>query len=51
MSIYDDVAKAGALNTVKKIKAQMLAAVSTNEETKEHRANIVYLINNTLEPK
>lgn len=51
MSIYDDVAKAGALNTVKKIKAQMMTALSTNEETKAHRANIVYLINSALEPK
>lgn len=51
MPIYDDVARAAALNAVKKIKAQMATAVSTNEETKAHRANIVYLINSTLEPK
>jgi hypothetical protein len=29
----------------------MATAISTNEETKAHRANIVYLINNALEPK
>ena len=29
----------------------MASAVSTNEETKAHRANIVYLINNALEAK
>jgi hypothetical protein len=48
---YDDVAKAAALNTLKKIKAQMATAVSTNEETKAHRGSIVFLINNTLENK
>lgn len=50
-SMYDDVAKAAALNTVKKIKAQMTTAVATNEETKAHRANIIYIINKELEPK
>jgi hypothetical protein len=48
---YDDVAKAGALNTLKKIKTLMTAAVSTNEETKAHRANIIYLINYGLEAR
>jgi hypothetical protein len=51
MPMYDDVARAAALNTVKKIRAQMLAAPSTNEETKAHRGSIVYLIDNALEPK
>jgi hypothetical protein len=49
--MFDDVAKAGALNAVRKIKTLMATAVSTNEETKAHRANIVYLINNALEAK
>jgi len=49
--MYDDVAKAGALNTIRKIKTLMASAVSTNEETKAHRANIVYLINYGLEPR
>ncbi|MEI9810782.1 MAG: hypothetical protein WDO16_24540 [Bacteroidota bacterium] len=48
---YDDVAKAAALNTLKKIKALLATAVSINEETKAHRANLVFLINNALEPK
>jgi hypothetical protein len=48
-SNYDDVAKAGALNTLKKVKALLATAVSTNEETKAHRANIIYLINYGLE--
>ena len=49
--LYDDVAKAAALNTLRKIKGMMGSAVSTNEETKAHRANIVFLINYGLEPK
>jgi hypothetical protein len=49
--MFDDVSKAGALNAVRKVKSLMASAVSTNEETKAHRANIVYLINNALEAK
>lgn len=49
--MFDDVAKAGALNTVRKIKSLLGTAISTNEETKAHRANIVYLINYALEAK
>jgi hypothetical protein len=49
--LYDDVAKAASLNTLKKIKTQMATAVSTNEETRAHRANLVFLINNAMEPK
>ncbi len=51
MPFYDDVAKAAALNTLKKIKAQMATAVSPNEETKAHRGNIIFIINNALDPK
>lgn len=50
-TLYDDVAKAAALNTLKKIKTLLATAVSTNEETKAHRANLVFLINNALEAK
>jgi hypothetical protein len=48
---YDDVAKAAALNTIKKLKAQLITAVSTNEESRAHRANLVFLINKVLENK
>lgn len=48
---YDDVAKAAALNTLKKIKAQLATAVSTNEETKAHRAALLFSINKALDPK
>jgi hypothetical protein len=51
MSQHDEVARAAALHAMKKIKAQMLTAVSPNEETKAHRENLVFLINTALEPK
>jgi Met-zincin/Domain of unknown function (DUF5117) len=50
-SPYDDVAKAAALNTLKKIKIQLATAVSTNEETKAHRSNLQFIITNALEVK
>jgi len=43
-SPYDDVSIAAARSTLKKIKAKLATAVSTNEETKAHRANLVFLI-------
>lgn len=48
---YDDVAKAAALHILKKLKTQLGTAVSINEETKAHRASLVFLINNALEIK
>ena len=50
-SPYDDVARAAILNTIKKLKVQLSTAVSTNEETKAHRGNLLFIINNALEPK
>ncbi|MBL7744398.1 MAG: zinc-dependent metalloprotease [Chitinophagaceae bacterium] len=50
-AFYDDVSKAAALSTLKKVKALLATAVSTNEETKAHRANLLFLINNALEVK
>jgi hypothetical protein len=47
----DDVSKAAALYTLKKIKTQLATAVSTNEETKAHRANLVFMIEKGLEVK
>jgi len=40
----DNVAKAAALYTIKKLKTRLTAATSTNEETKAHRANLIYII-------
>ncbi len=48
---FDDVSKAAALSNLKKIKLQLAAAVSTNEETKAHRANLLFIITNALEVK
>lgn len=50
-SAYDDVAKAAALNAVRKIKTQLATAVSSNEETRAHRAALVFQINKALEAK
>jgi hypothetical protein len=51
MNQYDDVAQAAALNAVQKIKAQMTTAVSTNEESRAHRAHLVFMIKSALENK
>jgi hypothetical protein len=48
---FDDVSKAAALNTIKKVKAMLATAVSTNEETKAHRGSLVFIINNELDRK
>jgi hypothetical protein len=48
---FDDVAKAGALHAVRKVKTLMSTAISTNEETRAHRAALIYTINNSLEKK
>ncbi len=48
---YDDVSHAAALNTLRKVKAQITKAVSTNEETKAHRGNLAFLINTALDNK
>lgn len=48
---FDDISKAAAFNTLKKIKAQLATAVSTNEETKAHRGALVLVINKALDPK
>jgi len=48
---YDDVAKAAALNTLKKLKTQLAGAVSTNEDSRAHRGSLLFRINNALERK
>jgi hypothetical protein len=50
-SSYDDVSKADARYTLRKIKSQLQTAVSPNEETKAHRSNLVFLIDKALEVK
>jgi hypothetical protein len=48
---YDNASRAAFLYTLKKIKAMMAGAVSTNEQTRAHRANLVYMIDKALEVK
>ncbi|WP_206609800.1 zinc-dependent metalloprotease [Paracnuella aquatica] len=48
---YDEISKAAALHTLKKIKTQLAGAVSSNEESRAHRENLVFLINKALEVK
>jgi len=45
---YDDVARAGALATLKSVRSKLGKAVGGNEETKAHRANLVFLIDKAL---
>jgi hypothetical protein len=47
-SPLDNVSKAAALYTLKKLRTKLAAAVSTNEETKAHRANMLFLIDKAL---
>ena len=47
----DDVTKAAARYALKKIKGRMATAISTNEETKAHRSNIVYLVDDAITVK
>lgn len=48
---YDEISKAAALYNLKKIKTMMATAVSPDEETKAHRSNILFLIENALTVK
>lgn len=47
-STVDDVSKAAILYSLRKLRTKLAAAVSTNEETKAHRANLVFLIDKAL---
>jgi hypothetical protein len=48
---YDDIAKAAALHSLKKIKTQLTTAVSPTEETKAHRGNLTFIIEKALDTK
>jgi transcriptional regulator with PAS, ATPase and Fis domain len=50
-SNVDDVSKAAARYTLKKLKNRLNTAVSTNEETKAHRSNLIFLIDDALTVK
>ena len=47
-SPVDNVSKAAALYSIKKLRTKLAAATSTNEETKAHRANMIFLIDKAL---
>jgi hypothetical protein len=51
VSPYDNASKAAIYNTLKKIKGMLATAVSTDEQTKAHRANLVFLIDKALSVK
>jgi hypothetical protein len=50
-SSVDDVSKAAARYTLKKLKTKLTGAVSTNEETKAHRYSMIYMIDEVLTVK
>jgi hypothetical protein len=51
-SPFDDVAKAAARYSLKKLKTRLAAAAATaNEETKAHRANLIYKIDDATTVK
>jgi len=51
VSPYDNASKASMYNTLKKIKGMLATAVSTDEQTRAHRANLVFLIDKALSVK
>jgi hypothetical protein len=51
VSPYDNASKAAMYNTLKKIKGLLATAISTDEQTKAHRANLVFLIDKALSVK
>ncbi|RAJ11061.1 uncharacterized protein DUF5117 [Chitinophaga skermanii] len=50
-TMYDSVSKGVAIYNLKKIRQQLAAAVVGDEETKAHRANIVFTIDKALAVK
>jgi hypothetical protein len=50
-SPYDYASKAAALLSLKRIKAMLATAVSTNEQTKAHRTSLNFIIDKALDTK
>ena len=48
---YDNASKAAALLTLKKVKGMLAGAVSTNEQSRAHRASLAFMIDKALETK
>jgi hypothetical protein len=51
VSPYDNASKAAMYNTLRKIKGMLATAVSTDEQTRAHRANLSFLIEKALAVK
>ncbi len=51
VSPYDNASKAAMYNTLKKIKGMLATAVSSDEQTRAHRANLVFIIDKALSVK
>jgi hypothetical protein len=51
VSPYDNASKAAMLNTLKKIKGLLATAISTDEQTRAHRANLNFIIDKALSVK
>lgn len=50
-STYDEVSKAAARSSLKKIRTKLAAANGGNEETKAHRGNLIFMIDKSLAVK
>jgi len=48
---YDNASISAALSGLKKIKAMLATAVSTNEQTRAHRTNLNFIIDKALSVK
>ena len=51
VSPYDNASKAAIYSTLKKIRGMLATAVSTDEQTRAHRANLVFIIDKALSVK
>jgi hypothetical protein len=48
---YDNAARSGAYNTLRKIRTMLATAVSPNEQTRAHRSMLVFMIDKALAVK
>ena len=51
VSPYDNASKAAMYNTLRKIKGMLATTISTDEQTRAHRANLLFLIDKALSVK
>jgi hypothetical protein len=48
---YDNAARSGAYNTLRKIRTMLATAVSPNEQTRAHRSMLVFMLDKALAVK